>query len=93
MSATAAITREECKARLAAIAGAERIATAGETVTVAASDAEQIAEILRFANGNGIAVTPSGSGTKQSLGQCGRSGDSAGPEPHEQTARTSHGRT
>jgi len=68
MTTVAAITREECRTRLATIAGAERVASAGETVTVAASDAEQIAEILRFANSNGIAVTPCGSGTKQSWG-------------------------
>ena len=68
MNAAAAITREECKARLAATVGAERISSIGETVIVAAEDAEQIAEILRFANGNGIAVTPSGRGTKQSWG-------------------------
>ena len=68
MTTVAAITREECRTRLATIAGAERVASAGETVIVAASDAEQIAEILRFANSNGIAVTPCGSGTKQSWG-------------------------
>ena len=68
MTTVAAITREECKTRLATIAGAERVARAGETVTVAASDAEQFSEILRFANSNGIAVTPCGSGTKQSWG-------------------------
>ncbi len=68
MTTAAAITREECRTRLATIAGAERVVSTGETVTVAASDVEQIAEILRFANSNGIAVTPCGSGTKQSWG-------------------------
>jgi len=68
MSATAAITREECKEWLAAITGAEHVGTAGETVTVAVSDAEEIAQILRLADNNGIAVTPCGSGTKQGWG-------------------------
>lgn len=68
MSAAAVITREECRTRLAAIAGAENIAPSGEAITVAASDAETVAEILRFANSNGIAVTPNGSGTKQTWG-------------------------
>jgi glycolate dehydrogenase FAD-binding subunit len=68
MSTTVALTQEECKARLEAIAGTEHTSILGETVTVAASDAEQIAEILRFADDNGIAVTPHGRGSKQSWG-------------------------
>ena len=67
MSTTAAITREECQARLAVIVGAEHTRD-DETITVAAGNAEQIAEILRFADGNGITVTPCGSGTKQGWG-------------------------
>jgi glycolate oxidase FAD binding subunit len=68
MSTTAAITREECKARLAAIAGAEHTRNAGEVIAVAPSDAGQIAEILRFADSSGIAVKPSGSGSKLGWG-------------------------
>lgn len=68
MSATIAITQEECRARLAAIAGAEHTSVSGDTIAVAAGDAAQIAEILRLANDNGITVTPSGSGTKQGWG-------------------------
>ena len=68
MSSTAAITREECRRQLAAIAGAENMGIAGEAITIAANDAEQISKILRFANSNGISVTPHGSGTKQSWG-------------------------
>ena len=68
MSTTAAITQEECKSRLAAIAGEEHISASGETLTVAAGDAGQIAQILRFADENGIPVTPCGSGSKQSWG-------------------------
>jgi glycolate oxidase FAD binding subunit len=68
MSATAAITREECNARLAAIAGAESTGVAGEALTVNAGDADKIAQILRVADSNGIAVTACGSGTKQHWG-------------------------
>lgn len=68
MSVTDAISREECQARLAVIAGEEHTSSSGEAVTVAASDAGQIAEILRFADENSIAVTPCGSGSKQSWG-------------------------
>ncbi len=68
MSTTAAITREECYARLAAITGAEHTDVLGETVTVNAGDPEQIAQILNLADSNGIAVTPCGSGTKQGWG-------------------------
>jgi glycolate oxidase FAD binding subunit len=68
MSATAAITRDECTARLAAIAGAEHTSINGETIVVAPNNAGQIAEILRFACSNGIAVTPFGSGSKQGWG-------------------------
>ena len=68
MSTTAAITQNECKTRLAAIAGEEHIGIAGETITVAASNAVQIAEILRFADSNGIVVMPCGSASKQGWG-------------------------
>ncbi len=68
MSTTTAITQEECRARLAAIAGTEHTYVSGETITVAAGDAVQVAEILRLANDNGIAVTSCGSGTKQGWG-------------------------
>jgi glycolate oxidase FAD binding subunit len=68
MNAAAAIKREDCMAQLAALTGNEHVGVAGETIAVAPSDAEQIAKILRFANTNGIAVTPCGSGTKQSWG-------------------------
>ncbi len=68
MSATATITQEECKARLAAIAGAEYVGITGEALTVAPADTAQVAEILRVADGNGIVVSPLGSGTKQAWG-------------------------
>lgn len=68
MSTTAVLTREECQAKLASIVGADFVGIAEEAVTVAAADAAQISDILRFANANGIAVNPCGSGTKQAWG-------------------------
>jgi glycolate oxidase FAD binding subunit len=68
MNAAGAIKREECVAQLAALAGNENVGISGETIDIAAGDAEQISQILRFADGNGIAVTPRGSGTKQNWG-------------------------
>jgi glycolate oxidase FAD binding subunit len=68
MSTTAAITLRECVSHLASIAGDEHTHLAGETVSVAPADAHQVAEILRFANANGLVVTPSGSGTKLGWG-------------------------
>jgi glycolate oxidase FAD binding subunit len=68
MSTMAEMTQEECAAHLASIAGLEHSHVAGETVNVAPADAGQIAEILRFADKNGIAVTPFGGGTKLGWG-------------------------
>jgi glycolate oxidase FAD binding subunit len=68
MSTTTAITQQECTARLAAISGAGNVGTAGEAVTVAPGDTTQIAEILRFADNSGIAISPYGSDTKQRWG-------------------------
>src|SRR5579859_3487425 len=68
MGATVAMTLRECSTHLASIAGAEHSRIAGETVVVAPGDAQQVAAVLRFANENGIAVTPSGSGTKLGWG-------------------------
>jgi glycolate oxidase FAD binding subunit len=68
MSTTTAITRVECQERLAVIAGAEHTSVAGDSITVAAGDTEQIAGILRLADSNGIGVTPFGSGSKQGWG-------------------------
>ena len=68
MSTTAVLTREESKSKLASMVGADCVGDAGEAVTVGVSDAVQASEVLRFANGNGIAVNPCGSGTKQAWG-------------------------
>jgi glycolate oxidase FAD binding subunit len=68
MSTTTTLTQQECLAHLASIAGQEHTQLCGETVAVAAADAQQIAEILRFADANGIAVTAVGGGTKLGWG-------------------------
>jgi glycolate oxidase FAD binding subunit len=68
MSITAALTLEECRTHLASIAGEEHAQISGESVGVAPADARQIAEVLRFADANGITVMPSGSGTKVGWG-------------------------
>ena len=68
MIATTSLTREECRAALAAIVGEEFADFAGDAVAVVPADAQQVAEVLRFANANGIAVTPVGSGTKLGWG-------------------------
>src|ERR1039458_8298364 len=78
MSATTALTQEECLTHLASIAGKEHTQLCGETVAVAAADGQQIAEILRFADANSIAVTAVGGGTK--LGWGNQIGRAAGRE-------------
>lgn len=68
MGTATALTLEDCRAHLASISGEEHTRLTGDAVAVAPADAQQIAEILRFANANGVAVTPAGSGTKQGWG-------------------------
>lgn len=68
MSASTALTMEDVRDYLASIAGEEHARTNGAGVAVSAADTLQVAEILRFANENGLAVTPSGNGTKMSWG-------------------------
>jgi glycolate oxidase FAD binding subunit len=68
MSTTTAITTEECLTQMAAIAGAEHAQLNGGIVVVSPADTQQIAEVLRFANANGLAVTPLGGSTKLGWG-------------------------
>jgi glycolate oxidase FAD binding subunit len=68
MSTTATLTLQECVAHVAEIAGGEHTHISGEAVAVAPADAQQIAAVLGFANAHGIAVTPSGAGTKLGWG-------------------------
>jgi len=64
MSATATITREEALARLVGIAGVEHTQLDSSAICVSPASADQIAEILRFANEHGLSVVPTGSGSK-----------------------------
>lgn len=68
MSKSAAITLEQGMAHLASIVGQEQIDLRGETIVAAPADKLQIAEILRFAQANGLALTPTGGGTKLGWG-------------------------
>ena len=60
----AALTLEETMHRLASIAGYEHTRKRGQTIFVAPVDAQQISEILRFANESALVVTATGSGSK-----------------------------
>lgn len=68
MSVSTRLSPEECASHLCTIAGTEHTRIDNEMVTVAPADAQQVAEVLRFAHANGIVVTPVGSGTKQGWG-------------------------
>jgi glycolate oxidase FAD binding subunit len=68
MSTTATMTQEEALKRLAEIAGPADAQLAGDAIRVAPGTAEQIAEVLRFANENGLSVVPTGGGSKLGWG-------------------------
>ena len=68
MSISAALTLEQVKSHLASIVGEEHARLCGKTIFVAPAGTQQIAEILRFADANGLAVMPTGSGTKLGWG-------------------------
>jgi glycolate oxidase FAD binding subunit len=68
MSVPAAVTTEDVLAHLITITGPQTTGLRGDAIAVAPSDAQQIAAVLRFANENGLAVTPTGSGTKSDWG-------------------------
>jgi glycolate oxidase FAD binding subunit len=53
---------------LEAFIGAEFVRVSEDTITVSPANTRQVSEILRFANENGITVTPIGGNTKQSWG-------------------------
>ena len=71
MSTSTALTLEQGVAALATIVGQEHVTLRDEAtpaiVTVPA-DAQQIAEVLKFANANGLVVMPSGGRTKLGWG-------------------------
>ena len=68
MSTTATMTQEEALKRLEAIAGPADAQVDGDAIRVAPGTAEQIAEVLRFANENGLSVVPTGGGSKLGWG-------------------------
>jgi glycolate oxidase FAD binding subunit len=68
MSALAALTLEQGLTHLAAIVGPEHTILRGETIVAVPADVQQVAEVLRFANANGLTVMPSGGGTKLGWG-------------------------
>lgn len=68
MNVGAALTLEQSLAHLRPIVGQEHASLRGNAVVVAPADANQIAEVLRFAQANGLVVTPTGSGTKLGWG-------------------------
>jgi glycolate oxidase FAD binding subunit len=68
MSTSATLTIEDAIAHLGAIVGQDYVHSREEQITVSPVDARQIAEVLRFANENGLAVTPTGNGTKSAWG-------------------------
>lgn len=68
MSAIGTVTLQEGLAHLAAICGAEHTHLAGETIRVAPSCADDLAQILKFANQSQLSVTPTGSGSKLGWG-------------------------
>ncbi len=68
MSTSAALTLQQGAAHLGAIVGAEHSIMRGETIVAAPADVPQVAEVLRFANANGLTVMPIGSGTKLGWG-------------------------
>ncbi len=68
MNVAAALTPEQTLANLQTIVGQEHAHLRGNAVVAAPADANQIAEVLRAAQANGLAVTPTGGGTKLNWG-------------------------
>jgi glycolate oxidase FAD binding subunit len=71
MSASTALTLEQGMASLASIVGQEHVALRDEAspaIVTAPADAQQIAEVLKFATANGLVVMPSGGRTKLGWG-------------------------
>jgi glycolate oxidase FAD binding subunit len=68
MSAPAALTIEQGLAGVAAIVGPEHASLSGETIVAAPANIEQVAEVLRYAHANALAVTPTGGRSKLGWG-------------------------
>ena len=68
MSIPAGLTSEDCMSHLCEVVGHEHARLSGKTIDLAPADTQQIADILRFANENSLAVVPTGSGSKLGWG-------------------------
>jgi glycolate oxidase FAD binding subunit len=68
MSTSVVMTKEQGVAHLAAIAGVEHAIMRGDTIVTTPADVQQVSEVLRFANTNGLTVMPTGSGSKLGWG-------------------------
>jgi glycolate oxidase FAD binding subunit len=68
MTISSALTLEEALAQLGVIVGPADTQIDGDAIRVAPGSAEQIAEVLRFANEYGLSVVPTGGGTKLGWG-------------------------
>ena len=68
MNSPAGLTLEEAAEHLSAIAGPDFVRLDGAKIVLDPGSIEEIAEILRFANANGLIVTPTGGGTKSAWG-------------------------
>jgi glycolate oxidase FAD binding subunit len=71
MSSSAAFTLEQGVSYLASIVGQEHVSLRDETsqtIVAAPADAQQIAQVLQFANANGLTVAPAGARSKRGWG-------------------------
>lgn len=68
MSTSTSSTLEQSYAHLASLLGQENARLQGNAIVAAPGDAAQIAEILRWAQANHVAVIPTGGGTKLDWG-------------------------
>jgi glycolate oxidase FAD binding subunit len=70
MTAAATITREEALAALASLVDHEHTHIDGDAIRVAPASTDEVAQVLGFANEQGLTVLATGSGTKLSWGNC-----------------------
>lgn len=68
MATATALTAEQIRGSLGAVVGEEHACVRDGVVVAAPGDVAQVAEVLRFANANAIAVMPAGGGTKLGWG-------------------------
>jgi glycolate oxidase FAD binding subunit len=68
MGISAALTLEQGLSYLVSVLGPEHVGLRGQAIVAAPGDTEQIAQVLRFAHENELAVTATGGGTKLQWG-------------------------